>query len=295
MKANFQFDANLFSNEDRFQDPFFKRFTLRPAPSPIVLTDKIQKNYLFPTLYADVTCAIGIFHCSYERAKSLMPHRGLRPVKMLKGRSLVIFSCYEYRNVMNVPPYNEIAMTIPVMADTVFHVPVLPMIASPLFPKFGFYVFGMPVTSKENELRGQNIWGLPKVTQEIDIIVDRKSQQCTTVAKEADGTPYFELKIPTEGKSQLFDVKGQLYSQLQNQFLKSQTCFQGIFRVNKFMKSLSTPRVSPKDTYLKIGNSESAKILQTLEIEEQPFQTRFAISMNSCFDLPQRIRLHGDQ
>jgi hypothetical protein len=30
-------------------------------------------------------------------------------------------------------------------------------------------VFGMPVTSRENQLRGNKLWGLPKVTQQIDI------------------------------------------------------------------------------------------------------------------------------
>jgi len=31
----------------------------------------------------------------------MMPHPSMKPVKMPGGRSVVLFSCYEYRNVMN--------------------------------------------------------------------------------------------------------------------------------------------------------------------------------------------------
>ena len=38
--------------------------------------------------------------------------------------------------------------------------------------------------------------------------------------------------------------------------------------------------------YLKIGDSPSGRVLKELEIEEHPFQFRFAKEMSSCFDLP---------
>src|SRR5262245_671199 len=104
-------------NQERFQEPFFKRFALRPTKRTLELEGGIAKTYDFPTLYADVGCAIGIFMCSFDAARAIMPHPKILPVRMPLGRSLVIFSCYEYRNVHQVWPYNEIAMTIPVMAN----------------------------------------------------------------------------------------------------------------------------------------------------------------------------------
>jgi len=61
------------------------------------------------------------------------------------------------------------------------NVPLLPMIADNMFSKLGYYVFGMPVTSKENQIRGNKIWGLPKVTQDIDITENQDT--CEIVAK----------------------------------------------------------------------------------------------------------------
>src|SRR6185437_11613763 len=167
MKPTLEIPDGLLDNSASFRVPFFQRFRLRHAPRPLQLTDTITKDYLFPTLYADVTCAVGIFLCDYDRARALLPHPKLRPVRMTLGRSLVVFSCYEYRTVLGVPPYNEIAMTIPVLLDPKVDVPVLPMVLN-VFEAFGYYVFSMPVTSLENRIRGNEIWGLPKVTQEIE-------------------------------------------------------------------------------------------------------------------------------
>ena len=283
MKPNLHYDATLLDNRDKFQDPFFKRFELRPASAPLSLDGGVQKTYSFPTFYADVTCAIGIFHCDYERARALMLHPRMRPIRMTRGRSLVLLSCYEYKNVMNVPPYNEIAMTIPVQVDPGIDVPVLPMVMGG-FSKFGFYVFGMPVTSKENQLRGNRIWGLPKVTEEIDVAM--KDGDCVTTARDAAGTPYFELRVPATGKRTRFDVRANLYSALDGKLLQSETSFQGTFAVNKHMKLLVQKGARPERPYLTVGEGSFGRTLKELLIEEQPFQTRFATGVNSAFGLP---------
>ncbi len=263
------------ANDDQFGDAFFKRFAMRDRP--LDLGGGVRKSYPFPTLYHDVGCAIGIFLCDYAHPKIL-------PVRMPKQRTLVIFSCYEYRQVLKVWPYNEIAMTIPVMANAGFRPPVLPMLMSGLFPRFGYYVFGMPVTSQENQLRGTKIWGLPKVTQPIDISVD--GGDCVTIAGEADGTPYFELRVPTAGAPTEFDVTGRLYSKLDGRIVKAETCFKGRFAVQKHMRAMWTRGLAPDREYLKIGAGPSAATLRALGIEPHPFQFRYSPSMNAAFDLP---------
>jgi hypothetical protein len=283
MKPLMEFDEKFLPNEDKFQADFFKRFTLRHAPEPLKLTDKITKNYRFPTFYGDVTCAMAIFLCSYEKAEKMMLHPRIKPVRMTKGRSLVAFSCYEYKNVMSVPPYNEIAMTIPIMVDPGFNVPVLPMIM-PIFKEFGYYVFSMPVTSLENQIRGVKIWGLPKVVQEIDIRED--GPDCVTIAHEESGQPYLEVRVPTAGTPTAFDVSSYLYPRRGDDFFQAQTSFQATFNVNKFMGLLFKKGAKPDRSYLKIHDTPSGRALKDLEIEEHPFQLRFARHMNSCFDIP---------
>jgi hypothetical protein len=272
------------ANDDQFGDPFFRRFTLRPAEKPLELMDGIAKTYPFPTLYHDVGCAIGIFLCDYGAAAALMPHPRLKPVRMTRGRSLVIFSCYEYRQVLQVWPYNEIAMTIPVLANAWFRPRVLPMLASALFPRFGYHVFAMPVTSKENQLRGNRLWGLPKVTQRIDI--EKAGGDCVTRAFDEEGKAYFTLRVPTAGTPVDFDVTGSLYSALDGRVLRSRTSFQGRFAVTKHPRGLWKKGLVPEREYLTIGDGAAAKALRGLGIEPQPFQLRYSPSMNAAFDLP---------
>jgi hypothetical protein len=268
-------------NDDQFRDPFFARFDLRPG-APLDLGDGIQKTYPFPTLYHDVGCAIAIFLCDYGAARALMPDPRIVPVRMPRGRALVIFSSYQYRQVLHVWPYNEIAMSIPVLANARLGPPLLPMLVPGLFPRFGYFVFGMPVTSKENQLRGNKIWGLPKVTQAIDIEVS--GADCVTVARADDGSPYLELSVPTEGAPTDFDVSGHLYSKLDGRILRSRTCFKGRFNVTKDLRAL-VGRAAGRER-LKLGAGPAAATLRGLGIEPRPFQLRYASSMNAAFELP---------
>ncbi len=283
MKPTLDIDEGLLDNAAEFKNSFYSRFALRPAPQPLQLNEQVSKNYLFPTLYGDVTCAMAVFLCSYEKAARMMLHPGIEPVKMTRGRSIVAFSCYEYKKVLGVAPYNEIAATIPVMIDPGINVPVLPMIA-PVFKNFGYYVFSMPVTSLENQIRGVKIWGLPKVVQEIDI--SEEDADCVTSAREETGDPYFKLRVPMNGQPVPFDVSSNLYTRLGDKLLQSETNFKATFNVNKHMGLLFKIGVVPDRPYLELGDTPSGRVLQELEIEPHPFQLRFAKNMSSCFDLP---------
>lgn len=286
MKTTTDIDPHLIENANEFDNEFFRRFTLRHAPNPLQINGDIQKDYLFPTLYGDVTCAQAIFMCSYEKARRMMLHPKIHPVRMPLGRSLVAFSCYEYKKVLGVAPYNEIAMTIPVIVDPKVNVPVLPMVMGDVFKPlgFGFYVFSMPVTSAENQIRGEKIWGLPKIVQEIDIF--EESGDCVTIGKETDGTPYFTLRVPMDGTPTEFDVSSNLYTRRGDTLLRSETNFKATFNVIKHMELLVRKDQPTNRPYLEFGDTESAQVLQELEIEDHPFQFRFARHMSSCFDLP---------
>ena len=285
MQPTFEIPTTLLDNAAHFRDPFFARTPLRNQA--VTLAPGLEKTYAFPTFYADVTCAMGIFLCDRAAAQAVLPHPAMKPVRMPGNRALVIFSCYNYRHVSGLPGYNEIAMTIPLLAGPGRDWPVLPLVAGGLFPHMGYYVFGMPVTSRENQFRGNRIWGLPKVTQAID--QDVAGETCVTVAREDDGSPYFTLRLPTTGAPTVFDAQGWIYSQLDGQFLRSQTMFQGTFRVTKHLSALWQKPATPAPgtlPALEIGAGPSAEILRRLQISPQPFQCRFAQTMQSSFDLP---------
>ena len=282
MKPNTRISADLEDNSDRFSDPFFQRFELRQSPQPLELKSGITKAYSFPTFYGDVTSAIAIFLCDYQRAESMMPHPSMKPMKMPRGRSVVLFSCVEYKNVMNISPYNEVVMTLPVMVGGGANPPVLPLVKD--FKNKGYYVFSMPVTSLENQIRGREIWGLPKVLEEIEITVDDTC--CSTIVRDERGAAYFELSVPTTGKHKHFDETGYLYSVKDGELLKSRNDFKGDFEISTDFSLLWRKNRKIPNPVLRLGTSARADVLRKLRIEEAPFQFRFAASMSSCFDLP---------
>lgn len=282
MKPNLEYGEALLANEDKFQDAFFRRFSLRKGAAPFRLDDKVSRDYLFPIFYADVTCAMGIFMCDYRKAQAILPSSKLKPVRMTRGRSLVLLSCYQYRNVMHLRPYNELAMMIPVMADPAVNVPVLPMV-TPFFGNLGYYAFGILVTSTENALRG-TIWGLRKTVREVDLLDE--GEECVAVAREASGASTVELRVPKGGSVKEFDVKTRLYAPREGAIIRSEVCFKGSFRVTKYMKCLAAKGLEPDRSYLKIGDGEPAGVLRYLELERHPFQLRYAERIDSTLDLP---------
>jgi 2-dehydropantoate 2-reductase len=289
MKATWDIPEEMLDNKDRFTNDFYKRFTLRKAPQPLRMNESVTKDYLFPTFYGDVSCAVAVFMCSYEKAAALIAEQlspRIVPVRMTRGRALVAFSCYEYKNVMGVRPYNEIAIAIPVMVDPGCNVPVLPMITDK-FSRFGYYIAGMPVTSKENTTRGRTIWGLPKVTQDIDIY--REDGSCIVKAMDSNGEAYLSVRIPMDGTPTEFDVSSYLYSQREGRLLQNRTDFRATFNVKKNMQLLFKKDVKPERPCIELGDTSFAPLLKRLEIEEIPFQTRYGEHMSACFDLPNAL------
>jgi 2-dehydropantoate 2-reductase len=286
MKATWDVPPEMLDNRALFSNDFYQRFTLRKAPTPLRLNESVTKDYLFPTFYGDVSCAVAVFMCSYEKAAALIAEQlspKIVPVRMTKGRALVTFSCYEYKQVLGVRPYNEIAIAIPVMVDPDCNVPVLPMITDS-FSRFGYYIAGMPVTSKENTIRGRTIWGLPKVTQDIDIYPE--GGNCIIKTMDNNGDIYLSLNIPMDGTPTEFDVSSFLYSQKEGRLLQNRTDFRATFNVKKNMQLLFKKGAKAEKPSIELGDTSFAPMLKRLEIEEIPFQTRYAKHMSACFDLP---------
>jgi hypothetical protein len=182
---------------------------------------------------------------------------------------------------MNIAPYNEIAMTIPIMVGGAAP-PLLPLVMD--FKKKGYYVFSMPVTSLENQIRGTSIWGLPKIVETVDISTE--GDACTTIAKDDRGEVYIELTVPKAGSTKHFDETGCIYTVRDGELLKSKTCFKGDFTVTTNAGLLWTKGRPAGAPVLRLGDSPRAEALASLDIDPTPFQLRWCPSMNCSFDLP---------
>ncbi|MCI5056489.1 MAG: acetoacetate decarboxylase family protein [Flavobacteriales bacterium] len=284
METNWELEETVLDNIDTFQNSFFQRHIPALAHENVQLNDDVSKAYQFPTLYGNVSCSIGIFFCNYDRAQEILPNEHYSPVKMLKNRTVVIFSTYQYRDVLGVKSYNEIGMTIPVFYKDSGPA-VLPLLKKDM-KNFGYHVFSMPVTSYENQLRGLRIWGLPKVVERIDIEV--KNGWSNTKAFDKDNKAYFELNIPCSGKKTMLDENNWLYSNFEGKDQITRSHLYGSFNVQKFSSRILFNKKS-KHHYLIVGDSERANTLNKLEIDPAPLQLRYCENMSSSVYLPNTI------
>jgi hypothetical protein len=283
MEPSTDIPDTLLDNDSSFVHPFFSGLELRPAPDPLVVRGK-ARNYLFPTLYADVRCAQGIFHCSWKAARDLLaeslgPH--VLPPRMLGGRSIVAVSCYEYRSVRGVRPYNEVAIALPLRLDGKTGAPVLGAFAGG--PSAGYYIASMPVTSEENRLRGHHYWNLPKITRRIDCLEEGGVVRFSSYAEDGM-TADISLSVPAAGKMTHLSVKSFLATKKDGKPLRSPTAFDGDFAVN--LRPGSLFGLASGGEALVLGSGEAAEVLRRLRAETRPLQTRYSASMNSWFDLP---------
>lgn len=279
-KPSLSYPPDLLENGKDFQSGFHTQFSLRVQD--LRLDDKVTKGYYFPTLYADVTVSIAMFFCSAKAAKGVLPDPNMSPVNMGLGRSLCILSSYQYGKVRGIAPYNEIAMSIPILVGQKQRFPLLPLLTSPR--GFGYYVFSMPVTTLENQIRGVKLWGLPKVVQEINLYPE--GEDYVTEAKDEAGEKYLEFRVPRKGRVKRVTDGTDLISVKEGAMVRSHSESTGKFSVSSFNQTLVRRGMKPLKPYLWLGTSGAAKILKQLQLEPQPFQTRFATGVSSMFDLP---------
>jgi hypothetical protein len=282
MNPSFDVPADLLDNGADFSNPFFAGLKLRRSREPLVI-GKVRKDYLFPTLYADVRCAQGIFHCSFDAALALLGEAlgpGIMPPRMLGGRTIVAVSCYEYRKVRGVRPYNEIAIALPMRLDGKTGIPVLGAFAGG--SDAGYYIACMPVTSDENRMRGHHFWNLPKITRRIDI--EEMDGLCRFDSFNEGGGLDISLAVPTGAKSRTLSVKSFLATKKEGRIQRNPTAFEGEFAVRVDASTLFG-RARP-GTDLALGAGEASDILRRLSVEKRALQTRYVPSMNSFFDLP---------
>lgn len=284
MKPSYDIPPDLLDNGGDFTASLFSGLSLKKAASPLVVGGR-PRDYLFPTLYADVRCAVGIFHCSLDASRAFLKAelgQDAEPPRLIGGRSIVAISCYEYRKVRGVRPYNEIAIALPLRLDGRTGIPVLGAFAGG--PESGYHIASMPVTSDENRQRGHFFWNLPKITRRIDIAEEGGTCRFESYAEDGS-TLDLSLSVPTSGKSQAFSVRSFLATRVAGELRRNPTAFEGDFLVKLNAATLLSSREGRDRPALVLGRGEASDILRRLEAETVPLQTRYASSMNSWFDL----------
>lgn len=273
-------DAGPVDNGDWFTAPFYQKFALRHAASPLPLTAGIDRDYCFPTFYGDVTTAVVLLAADYGAAQALLaalPGITLHPTMIAPGKALAVITSYRYNTVYGIPGYNEVAISLPAQSGDKAAGGPQPV-----------YVVAMPVTSHENNLRGHLLWGLPKVEEQIELAVvpgaGGQPDLYVTTVHEPSGEPYLKFAVPTAATQTQLDQSTTVLSVKDGATLSSPSVASGLFQVNKSPGALLTGGERPPLVWL--GDTPSAAALKPLNLFTAPLETRFAVAAASAFDLP---------
>lgn len=159
---------------------------------------------VLPAGYRDWCVMMGHFPAPAAGVRELLPTTKLKPVALAPGVGVLTVYAAEYRRPLDMPPYKEAALLIPVLYE-----PKVSLLgASLLLPTrsqgFGLFVVAMPVTTGMALDFGVEIWGYPRFLADIVFTETEQTRSCRV---ETDGSHLLALdvkKLPTRARKRTY-------------------------------------------------------------------------------------------
>jgi len=142
------------------------------TPTPVDL-DSVE----LPVQYIECNLMMAAFSASAERLRHLTPE-DLRIVELIPGRAALGIACFEYLDT-SIGPYNELAITWPVVASRRRPPPLLPLLLETRWPRMGYWVHRLPVTTEIANQAGRAFFGYPKFLADIEFAWQGATRTCT--------------------------------------------------------------------------------------------------------------------
>ncbi|MET1253943.1 acetoacetate decarboxylase family protein [Aliikangiella maris] len=260
----------------RENESLFKGYPRQPHP--FMLGKQGEHEFLFPTYFYKSRLMSAGFLCDFDVAKKMLPP-GLRPLKVLPGKAVVGFTCYQHVQIAEMEPYNEAVISIPSVRQNGTKIPFLPLLMEEKFRSFGHYVYHMPVNSQLNQARGEYIWGLPKVVAEVNFLSENGMSICEVKQHEQ---LVFRLRVPMQGKATKFDRAMQVFSVLDEKLLSTES------RVNALMQINKSP-FKPDFAQVELGDHMVAQRIAELGELTRCMESRYTDDLRSILSLPNTL------
>ena len=145
-----------------------------------------------PVRYYDWAAIMAHFPAPVAKLRELLPSQRLKPALLTPGTGLLTLAAFEYRDLACFPPYNELAIGIPVQYEPAVNIPALPLLRQQWFSTFGLYIHHLPVTTQEAYEFGVEVWGYPKFLAEISFEETEQVRRCFL---HADGKDILTLEV----------------------------------------------------------------------------------------------------
>jgi hypothetical protein len=260
-----QHGAICVAKEDQTMTPVLERSTKQSVfadvPTVTVL-DSAGRRFAAPVRYEDAALIQAAFPVSADEVAKLLPSPRLKPVQFVPSMATLAIFAAEYRRVVEIQPYNEVGVMVPVLYAPHVNIPLLPALFPERFPGLAYYVYALPVTTEEARDGGIEFWGLPKFLAEIAFEDTPSIRRCSL---QAEGKDILTLEVE-KGPTTRTQDNTPLYSVKNGWLLKTVAQWEGEYNIRQFQGGAT----------LTLGDHPLAETLRCLRIRSRAVYRGYA-------------------
>jgi hypothetical protein len=130
-----------------------------------------------PLFYRKARAFSAVFPAPLWRIRQALPDRRFVPAQVAPGIAAVQMAAFEYYDV-DIPPYNEFAMCIPLCSPQFLPLPGYNMLRQMLRMEYDVYFHHLPVTTEIAMRGGIDYYGFPKFLASIDFSDTQEWVEC---------------------------------------------------------------------------------------------------------------------
>lgn len=212
------------------------------------------------------------FSIDTHAARSLLPGSEIHPLRLLRGRSVLLVTVIDYRET-DIGKYIEYSIAIPCTNGRKPAPPLLPGAFRRLF-KTGQFVVDLPVSTEVSVKGGKGIWGMPKHQANLDFVITDKR-----VSSQYDLDGELCMNIDIERPSMLptipLNTSAVNYCAFRGMLMKSTIYFTGGTDVAFGRRAKAE---------LTLGSHPRMDVLRDLDISSRPMFTAFIPNSKGVLD-----------
>lgn len=245
--------------------------------SPKTYVDVMGEKIDVPVKYSDANAFMVFVPISYEAAKAHINNERLKPVSIFKKRALLGVTIFNYTDCQ-VGPYRELALSIPVLLDTSFPLPVLPLLFDSLYSGYGFYTISLAMNTKIARVHSEKIFGYPTYTENINIEIKNENDLVSIFVSEAQQQILsFSMSVP---KSYRFTKK-----KYKTFFFTNNDLLKVTLNASAYEAGLGAGKLS----LLKLGDHPLSKLITSLAPANKPLQGIYYKKAFEILEKPEKI------
>lgn len=161
-----------------------------------------------PVLYEELSASLLFFLADEKKIREFIDNERVSPVKISNGTCLFALTVFDYTKCPT-GPYKELALSVPVVIDAKFPVPVLPLVFESFFKNYGFYTNLLAMNTEIARIHSEKIFGYPTYNENLKIdLFNQDGLLKINVAKEAEQI----LSITTKAPGHYKKMRGKNYN-----------------------------------------------------------------------------------